>query len=117
MPTGFVQGQPLAITSADNRMEFVSFGTSRLIEAGDLTYLGTVRGLPVYADRSQVGTVGTQLAEIRTSTGSSDLEVILADRSALTSDLEDVEMLYVPLQPTGCVFQPLQRAQEVTKGK
>ena len=113
----FVQGQPLAISAGDSRMEYVSFGTSRLIDADDLTYLGTVRGLPVYGDRTQVGAAGAQLAQIRTSSGSNDLEVILKDRSALRTDLEGVEMLYVPLQPTGCVFQPLQRAQEVRKGK
>lgn len=112
----FVRGQPLAIGTGNTRMEFVSFGGSRLIEANDLVYLGTVRGLPVYGDRRELGAAAAQFEQIRGTRGN-DLEVILGERSELRTGLEDVSMLYVPLQPTGCVFQPVQRVQEVRKGK
>ena len=32
------------------------------------------------------------------------------------TQLEDVEVVYLPLQPTGCVFQAVQRQEQVRKG-
>ena len=112
----FVRGEPLAIGTGNTRMEYVTFGTSRLIEGEDLAYLGTVRGVPVYADRDEVGEVMEDFAELRQAEQGTDLEQILEERRELRDELDDLGMLYVPLQPTGCVFQPLQRSQEVRKG-
>ena len=112
----FVRGEPLAIGTGNTRMEFVTFGTSRLIEGEDLAYLGTVRGVPVYADRDEVAEVMEDLAELRQAEHGTDLEQILEEQREVRDELDDLGMLYVPLQPTGCVFQPLQRSQEVRKG-
>ena len=112
----FVRGEPLAIGTGNTRMEFVTFGTSRLIEGEDLAYLGTVRGVPVYADRDEVAEVMEDLAELRQAEQGTDLEQILEEQREVRDELDDLGMLYVPLQPTGCVFQPLQRSQEVRKG-
>ena len=46
-----------------------------------------------------------------------DLGVILAENRDLRTDLQGVQYLYVPIQPTGCVFQALQLMEGVSKGK
>ncbi|MBI4410626.1 MAG: hypothetical protein HY561_13010 [Gemmatimonadetes bacterium] len=110
----YVSGQPLRLHIEDEHVEFVTFGTARLVEAEDLAFLGTVNGLPVYADEDEVQDIMEELEEGRRAQGG-DLEKILEEREDLREDIEDIDMLYIPLQPTGCVFQPLQRVEEVRK--
>jgi hypothetical protein len=109
----FVQGQPLVLNVRGTRNEFVTFGTSRVIEPADLAFVGTVRGVPVYAAATQVQAVRQQLADA--AVAGRDLEVVLGERAELRTAFRGVDVLYVPLQPVGCVFQPLQRVEEVRK--
>ena len=46
-----------------------------------------------------------------------DLNALLMQAPNAKSALETVPVLYVPLQPTGCVFQAMQKMQEVRKNK
>ncbi len=102
--TWYVQGQPLVIGTGRSAISYVSFGSARNIDMNDLTYIGTVNGLPVYANRTDVATltIPTPPGEIMTNTG-------------LVTGLRNVQVLYVPLTPTGCNFQPIQLQQAVRK--
>ncbi len=102
--TWYVQGQPLVIGTGRNQLSYVSFGSARNIDANDLTYVGTINGLPVYANRTDVAslTIPTPPADISTNT-------------TLITGLRNVQVLYVPLTSTGCNFQPIQLQQQVRK--
>ena len=76
-----------------------------------LVFLGTVNGVPVYADVDEAASFRAQL-QAQTNR---DLTAILANR-ALRDEIDDVRTLYVPLRATGCVFQPVLRQEPVRKG-
>lgn len=112
----YVQGQPLTMSVGTGKVEFATYGSPRRIEAADLTYIGTVNGYPVYADRDDVADVISDLNELNRTRPGTDLGVLLNDNKELRSDLEDVKVYYVPMTATGCVFQAVQRQEEVRKG-
>lgn len=100
--TWYVQGQPFMIGSGRGQLSYVSFGSARNIDANDLTYIGTVNGLPVYANRTDVTslTIPNPPGDITTNT-------------QLVTGLRNVQVLYVPLTSTGCNFQPIDRKSVV----
>ncbi|HEX6309097.1 MAG TPA: hypothetical protein VFZ69_12960, partial [Longimicrobiales bacterium] len=99
------------------RMEYTSYMGARQIEADRLAYLGTVNGYPVYADRDEVADVMVRMNQLTDAQRNRDLGVILGENRDLRTDLQGVQYLYVPIEPTGCVFQPLQVMEGVSKGK
>lgn len=113
----YVQGRPLTMTIGTGKAEFATYGTPRVIAGTDLAYLGTVNGYPVYADRDDVKTVIDELNEVRAAQAGKDLGEILNTQKDLRNSLESVKVLYVPTNATGCVFQAVQRQEEVRKGK
>jgi hypothetical protein len=113
----YVRGQPLVLRVNNERYEYLTYQGARRIEASNLSYLGTIDGYPVYADRDEVADVVDTLADARATGGTSELGTILATRRELRTRVNDVDYLYVPLEPTGCVFQALQPMAPVTKGK
>jgi hypothetical protein len=112
----YVRGQPLAMTVGSEKVEFATYGTARVVDSSDLAYLGTVNGVPVYADKDEVADVIDELNELNAARRGTDLGVILDEQDELRKDLEDVKVVYVPLYATGCVFQGVQRQEEVRKG-
>ena len=102
--TWYVQGQPLVIGTGRSSLNYVSFGSARNIDMNDLTYVGTVNGLPVFANRSDVASLTIPNPPVEISTN-----------PTLVTGLRNVQVLYVPLTPTGCNFQPLQIQQQVRK--
>jgi hypothetical protein len=112
-----VRGQPLTVTVAGQRMEYLTYETPRQIDAQRLTYLGRVNGYPVYADRDQVQRVDAQLTTARQARADHDLGMMLATNRQLRDAIADVPVLYVPMQPTGCVFQGVVRQEDIRKGK
>jgi hypothetical protein len=56
------------------------------------------------------------LNELNRSRPGTDLGTLLAGQKTLATNLEDVKMLYVPVYSYGCVFQGVQRQEEVRKG-
>ncbi|MGQ0560817.1 MAG: hypothetical protein ACT443_02970 [Gemmatimonadota bacterium] len=114
----FVRGQPLVINVGDdNTLEFLTVGSTRMIESGDLAFVGTLNGMAVYADRDDVADIIVELDEINRTRPGTDLSVILTDNRVLRTELEDVDVLYVPTAATGCVFQAVQLQEQVRKGK
>lgn len=109
----FSRGEPMTITVDDATAEYVTFGGGRIVEADDLAFLGTVNGLPVYADEQEVQSINPALLQL--GQGGGDLQQALAANEDLMADFDEIQVLYVPLQPTGCVFQPVRRVEEVRK--
>ena len=112
----YVQGQPLTMKVGTNNVEFTTYGSPRMVEATDLAYMGTINGYPVYADRDDVADVIDELNELNRARAGTDLGQILEEQRELNDELDDVKVLYVPMTATGCVFQAVQRQEEVRKG-
>lgn len=112
----YVAGQPLTMTVGKSKVEFATYGTPRVVEANDLAFLGTVNGYPVYADRDDVNDVLDELNDLNKAQAGRDLGEILNQQKDLREALSDVKVLYVPMNATGCVFQAVQRQEEVRKG-
>lgn len=112
----FVAGEPLQLELAPAMtLEYTTWQSGRVIPADDLAYLGSVRGLPVFAAEDDVDDFRDELDDLREAEMSDDLNDILDERADLRAEFEDIEYLYVPLQPTGCVFQTLQQVERVLK--
>lgn len=113
----YVKGQPFTVTVGTGKMEFATYGSARVIESTDLAYLGTVNGTPVYADKDDVADVISELNDLNRTRSGTDLGVLLNDNRELRTELDAVKVLYVPMSASGCVFQGVQRQEEVRKGK
>jgi hypothetical protein len=111
----YVAGEPLVFTVSDARTEFVSYGGARVIPSGSLAYLGNQNGIAVYADADDVADVREQWRELRNARRDGDIDDILENRAELVEEFGEIEFLYVPMDPVGCVFQALQRVEEVRK--
>ena len=111
----YIKGQPLTITTGTSKIEYLTYGSSRVVNSSDLAYLGTVNGLPVYADRNDVSGFITELNDVNRSRSGTDLGVILNDQKTLRTSFNSVKVLYVPMAATGCVFQAVQLQEEVRK--
>jgi hypothetical protein len=112
----FVRGEPLTVTLSDGTtIEYTTWQSARMIDADRLTFVGTARGLPVYANTDDVAGFAAQWTAARRAAATNDIGDILADNSALGSELEGVQYLYVPLRPTGCVFQAVRLVEQVRK--
>ena len=114
----YVRGQPLVIKVGDkSTIEYATYGSARMIEASDLAYVGTVNGMPVYADRDDVTDISDELVEINRTRAGTDFGVILNDNRELRTEFNDVKVLYVPMNASGCTFQAVQLQEQVRKGK
>jgi hypothetical protein len=111
----YVAGEPLVFTVADTRTEFVSYGGARVIPEGSLAFLGFQNGIAVYADEDDVSDVQEQWRELRNANREGDVDDILEQRAELVEEFNEIEFVYVPMDPIGCVFQALQRVEEVRK--
>src|SRR5688572_1120939 len=113
----YIRGQPLVMNVGNNRVEYLTYQGARHIEADRLSYLGTINGYPVYADRDEVADIIVPIQTLRAEQPGADLGTLLVNRRDLHDRVEDVRFLYVPLEPTGCVFQTVQVMEQVRKGK
>lgn len=111
----YVRGQPLTLQFASDRMEFLTYQGAVNIEADRLAYLGTISGYPVYAEREVAADLAADMAELRAAQASNDLADILDERRDIRGELDDLEYIYIPLDATGCVFQPLRLMEQVRK--
>lgn len=112
----FVRGEPLAMQVApDYTIEYTTWQSARMIEADELTYLGDVRGVPVYAANDDAADFQDQLEDLREARMDNDLAAILEENRELRREVEEIQYLYVPLRPTGCVFQTVRQVEQVRK--
>ena len=111
----FVAGEPLTFTYNGTTVEYQTWQSARMIEADRLTFLGTSRGLPVYASTEDVMEIREDWMDAREAAMTDDLDDILEENAELANELEDVQYLYVPLRATGCVFQTVRVVEQVRK--
>ncbi len=86
---------------------FAIYDVSRIIEGGQLTYLGTVDGLPLFAASDDAAPMRAELGKLLAT--DTDLPKLLASNARLRNAFRALQVVYVPLRPTGCVFQALLR--------
>ena len=112
----YTGGEPLRMTVGKQSVRYMTFQGARQIDPNSISYIGNINGYPAYADRHEVAGILTALNEARAADPNRDLGALLAERRDLREAIEDVKVLYVPLQRTDCIFQPMQIMEQVTKG-
>jgi hypothetical protein len=113
----YVRGEPLTLKVGAHQLQYLTYQGATQIPADQLTFLGTINGYPVYANRADVAPLAASLAALRTSQSRNDLESILAGHDDVRGELDKVKLMYVPLEPTGCVFQTVQLLEQVRKSR
>jgi hypothetical protein len=113
----FVRGEPLTLTVNREAIRYLPYQTATMIEPNRIVYLGNVGGYPVYADRDEVADVITPLQTARGTRTDADLGTLIAGLPANQRTIvQRAAFLYVPMDPYGCTFQPIQRQADVRKG-
>jgi hypothetical protein len=114
----YVRGEPLTLTVGRESIGFLPYQTAMQIDPARIVYVGNVQGYPVYADRDEIADVLPALQTARGTRTDAELGTLLAGVDARTRDVvQRATFMYVPLDPYGCVFQPVQRVEDVRKGK
>jgi hypothetical protein len=83
------------------------YDVARVIEPGQLAYLGTADAVPVFAAAEDVAPVAAELARLQGA--ERELPMRLTDSAVLRARLRAIDVLYVPARATGCIFQPMLR--------
>ncbi len=108
----YVRGTPFILTGGRYRAEYVTYGQATMRSPESLTFLGTVNGMPVFADTDEAAALRAQLEALPNR----DLTVVVRDNRALRDGIDDIRTIYVPVRAVGCNFQPLLRQEPVRKG-
>jgi hypothetical protein len=100
--------------AAENRVEFLNFGATQPLPTGDVLYVGSIDGTPLYATRSDIGDLLPDLeARLRVSR---DLDDVLDDEEFATRFAAGIETFYTVVEPgtpaieattASCIFQPM----------
>lgn len=88
-------------------VEWVTFGTSRTFAPGELTFIGTVDGTPVYARSMDVERFRTDLVTVHATT--TDLDRIILENDHIATHIVELDPVFVAVEPAEneCVFRPL----------
>ena len=105
----YIRGAPLELGTGPQRVSYTPVGGARMIEPADLVYIGRVNGMPVYIDRASA------TGPLMNFGPTTDLSREISTNAEARAALQNVNVLYVPLQTVGCIFQGLQRQEEVRK--
>jgi len=111
----YVRGEPLTLKVGNRQLQYLTYQGATQIPADQLTFLGMINEYPVYASSAEVAAFQGDLAQLRTTAGRNDLEAVLEQHNDLLGQMEAVKLLYVPLEPTGCLFQTVQQLEQVRK--
>lgn len=98
-----------------NRVEFVNFGATQPLPMGDVLYIGSIDGTPLYATRSDIGGLMPDLeAKLRVTT---DLDKVLDDETFATRFANEIQTFYTVVEPgsANCVFQPMSSTHVVRR--
>jgi hypothetical protein len=108
--------------AAENLVEFLNFGATQPLPMGDVLYIGSIDGTPLYATRSDIGTLLPDL-EARLQ-ASRDLDEVLDDEDFATRFATEIETFYTVVEPgtpaaeatsASCVFQPMSSTRVVRR--
>lgn len=112
----YIRGTPFSIQlAANNRADFITFGSPRAVSATELVYLGDANSVPVYAMASEVQPFRPALEQRRAQSGT-ELSAMLTADPALRTNIDNLRAVYVPMRAVGCQFQTLNRQEPVRKG-
>lgn len=111
----YIAGRPLAVPIAQRQAQYLATGRASPMGTGQLVLVGSVQGVPLYAERSTLGASADRLQQMNAN-GPIDLAATLRTDAELRTTFASVQTLYVPSQTVGCVFQPLQLQEDVRKG-
>ena len=90
-----------------NRVEFVNFGATQPLPMGEVLFIGSIDGTPLYATRSDIGDMLPDLeSRLRVTT---DLDKVLDDEAFATRFANEIQTFYTVVEPgsANCVFQPM----------
>ena len=104
----FIQGRPFEVGTGQTALRFVPFGSERSVAMDSLVYIGSVQGLPVYAATSMLG-------PLQGFAPNADLARAVDQRPLIREGLKMIEVVYLPTQASGCVFQAMKLQAEVKK--
>lgn len=104
----FGAGKTLDIPVARRLQRYRMYDVGRIIVPGDLAYLGTLDSVPVYVAAADVAPV--QPEQVRAAAGTRELGKLIEADAALRARMRAIDVLYVPLRSTGCIFQPMLRS-------
>ncbi len=99
--------EPFVLEMGTARLRYDIYGTGRIIDPTDLAYLGEADGLPVFAAASEVSAVAGLLRQALAR--DPHLSAVLASSPRIRQVVGGLQVLYVPLRRTRCVFQGLLR--------
>jgi hypothetical protein len=111
----YVAGRPLVLPMQRTEARYLATGRAVPMSANQLTLVGSLQGMPVYAEQGAVSGIATRLGTINAN-GPADLAATLRANADIRTAFADIRTLYVPAQVVGCQFQPLQLQEEVRKG-
>ncbi len=83
------------------------YDVARVIEPGQLAFLGTADAVPVFAAAEDVAPVAAELARLQAA--ERELPMRLTGSAPLRARLREIDVLYVPARATGCIFQAMLR--------
>lgn len=110
----YIAGRPLQLTVQRQELRFLATGMAAPRQANQLQLVGTLQGMPVYADRAALGAAADRFGQLN-ATAPADLAAAAQQHADVRAALLNLRTLYAPAQVVGCVFQPLQLQEEVRK--
>jgi opacity protein-like surface antigen len=98
-----------------DRLEFVRFGTTGPLPMGDVLYIGSIDGTPLYATRSDIGGLLPELEQ--RLAGTRDLDEVLDDEEFADRFVNEIETFYLAVEPgsADCVFQPVSSTRVIRR--
>jgi hypothetical protein len=110
----YTAGRPLEFTADRQVLRFLGTGMAAPRQPAQLQLVGTLEGMPVYAERTALGTAVDRFAQLNAA-APVNLATAVTEHADIRAAMLNVRTLYAPAQPVGCVFQPLQLQEEVRK--
>jgi hypothetical protein len=107
----YTTGAPVRVTAGNRAIEWTMAGSPTSLTS-DVVAIGTVDGITLFARGGDVAAIRTRFD----GRSADALATTLGTDRSLWSALEDVQMVYAPIDQVGCRFQPLQVRRPVTKG-
>jgi hypothetical protein len=109
----YVRGLPLTIEYGNVRQQYTPYGRAQVMADHDLVVLGTVNGLPIYANADDAAAFRAAAGDELIADG--DLPALLIAQPEARDEFNEITMLYIPTRAIGCEFGPLQRMEDIRK--
>ncbi len=105
----YAAGRSLVIRAGQRTFSYAPYQGPRRVPAEALTYVGRASGVPVFVDGRELSGAGTSFRDVLQATPTIALDTLLSDDPQFRAAFAAVRVVYLPLAPAGCVFQPFAR--------